>query len=90
MTKIILEGEVDYTNIEVEDGGCAVIVEPEWKVSGGDENIFVRIQSWDEDIYDNPLYDPKDSREDRMKLGHKSIQELFGKKIRVTIEVVED
>lgn len=47
MSKIIFEGEVNSQSIDIEDGGCAVILEPEWKVQGGDENIFVRIQSWD-------------------------------------------
>lgn len=90
MTKIILEGQVNSQDVRFEDGGCAVIVEPEWKVNGGDDCVFVRIQSWDENIGDNPLYDRKNSREDNAKLGHESIQKLLGKKVRVTIEVIED
>lgn len=89
MTKIILEGEVKQDNVDIEDGGQAVIVEPDWKVTGGDDNIFVRIQSWDEEIFDHPEFDDEANGEQRLKYGHKSIQELFGKKIRVTIEVIE-
>ena len=90
MSKIILEGQVNSSDISFEDGANAVIVEPEWKVKGGDDCIFVRIQSWDENIGDNPLYDRENSREENAKLGHQSIQTLFGKKVRVTIEVLED
>lgn len=89
MSKIILEGQIQPQNVEVEDGGAAVIVEPEWNVTNGDENIFVRIQSWDESIYDHPQFDKTDTREERIEYGHKSIRQLFGKKIRVTIEVLE-
>lgn len=89
MTKIILEGEVKKENVEIEDGGCAVIVEPDWNVTNGDSNIFVRIQSWDESIYDHPQFDKTDTREEKMQYGHTSIRQLLGKKIRVTIEVVE-
>lgn len=52
--------------------------------------FFVRIQSWDENIGDSPLYDRSNSREQNAKLGHESIQKLFGKKVRVTVEVIED
>lgn len=44
----------------------------------------------DEDIYDNPLFDDKMSRQEKSKLGHESIHGLAGKKIRVTIEVIEE
>lgn len=90
MTKIIFEGEVKPENVDIEDGGCAVIVEPQYKVTGGDNNIFVRVQSWDEEIYNHPQYDKTDTREEKIQYGHKSIRQLMDKKIRVTIEVIDD
>lgn len=85
MTKIILEGHLTPDRIDFEDGGLAMIGEPEWTIQGADENIFLRIQSWDESIVDNVMYDVKDSREQKANLGHKSMNSLIGKKIRVTI-----
>lgn len=89
MTKMIFEAPIEKQDIKFEDGGCAVILEPEWIVNGGDDSIFVRIQSWDENITEDVMYDRKNSREDNALLGHKSIQTLFGKKVRITIEVIE-
>lgn len=89
MTPITFEAKIESQDIKFEDGGTAVIVEPEWVVNGGDEHIFVRLQSWDETISEDIMYDRKNRREDNAMLGHKSIQNLFGKKVRVTIEVIE-
>jgi len=88
MTKIIFEAKVD--GADVEDGGAAVILSPDWKVTGGDDNIFVRIQSWDENFYDHPNYKDNASKYENYKLGHQSIQELMGKKVRVTVEVIDE
>lgn len=90
MSKITFEGKLTEDHVDVEDGGLAMIAEPDWKVEGGDDKIFVRIQSWDESIENNPMYDYEDSREVRAKLGHESMHSLIGKKIRVTIEVIEE
>lgn len=87
---ITFESIIEKQDISFEDGGCAVIIEPDWKVQGGDNSIFVRIQSWDDQISEHPMYDKRDSREDKAKLGHQSIQSLFGKKVKVTIEVVDE
>ena len=90
MTKIILEGHLTPDTIDFEDGGLAMIGQPEWTIQGADENIFLRIQSWDESIVDNVMYDVKDSREQKANLSHKSMNSLIGKKIRVTIEIIEN
>lgn len=90
MEKMIFEATVPTSELKVEDNGCAIILDPEWKTQNTDDKIFVRIQSWDEDIYDNPLFDDKMSRQEKSKLGHESIHSLAGKKIRVTIEVIEE
>lgn len=90
MNQIIFEAKIEREDIHIEDGGCTVIIEPEWQVSCGDDNIFLRIQSWDESIGDNDMYDQAASRETNSKLGHKSIYSLSGKKVRVTVEIIED
>ena len=89
MNTIILEGQVNPRDISFEDGGCAVLVEPDWIVNNGDNNFFVKFQSWDDEITKNPVYDRSNSREENAKLGHESIQKLFGKKVRVTVEILE-
>lgn len=87
MNKMIFEGEVKE-EVSIEDSGQAVIAEIDWNVSCCDDNIFIRIQSWDESIFEHPLYNAKNNSYENAKLGHKSIQELIGKKIKVTIEVI--
>ena len=44
----------------------------------------------DEGIYDNPMFDDRMSRQEKSQLGHESIRSLAGKKVRVTIEVIEE
>lgn len=72
MGKIILEGEV---KCEKEDGGRALIASIYHEVGktvDSDDGLFVRIQSWSEDM------------------NHPQMDELSGKKVRVTIEIIEE
>ena len=73
MNKVIFEAKIKRKDVNIEDSGQVVIVEPQWVVKGGDDNIFIRIQSWDESA----------------EMEHKTINKLIGKKIRVTIEEIE-
>lgn len=84
MEKIVFEANIDDESVEYEDGGAAIIAQPNWNNTGGDENIFIRIQSWDESIFDHPNYEDK-----RYEIGHESIRNLLGKKVRVTVEVID-
>lgn len=88
MNKFTFEAKVKKENIDYEDSGAAVIIDPKWKMTGGDGKMFILIQSWDEDMFDLPGTG-KMSSEKIVQLGHNSIRELFGKKIRVTIDIVE-
>lgn len=90
MTKITMEAKIDESCVNVEDGGSAVIIEPIWEIKGADDNLFIRIQSWDEDIWEHPDDSCNLSTVERAQLGHQSIHELIGKKIRVTIEVIDE
>lgn len=90
MEKMIFEAKIPKDELKAEDNGCAIIVEPDWQTQNTDDKIFVRIQSWDEDIYDNPMFDDRMSRQEKSQLGHESIRSLAGKKVRVTIEVIEE
>lgn len=100
MTKMIFDANIKPDSVSYEDGGQALILDPEWKTTGTDENIFLRIQSWDESIlnkpntddedYDENDYDTNETKPERALRGHKSIHQLIGKKVRVTIEILED
>lgn len=85
MTKIIMEGQISEKDVSVEDMGMAVILDPDWKTQGCDEHLFVRIQSYNENLDFS-----KDNKYERAKAGHASAHALIGKKVRVTIEVIED
>lgn len=90
MNKIIVEGQLNSQSVDFEDGGAAMIVEPEWEViNGADDKFFIRLQSWDESIFDNVMYDRKNYSQENAQLGHETLQSLVGKKIRITIEEIE-
>ncbi len=86
---MVFEANIKKSDVSYEDGGAAVIVEPDWKTSNVDGLMFVRLQSYDEDIWDNPLYDRDESKEDRAKISHESIRSLLGKKVKVTVEILD-
>ncbi len=68
------EGMVD---ISTEDGGCAMIAENlpiDTENSDEDNGMFVKIQSWDE----------RDEDE-----AHLDMKKLDGKRVRITIEVLD-
>lgn len=66
--RYVLDGVVKYDR---EDSGCALISENIGFDEEGTHNMFVRIQSWDENKQ------------------HRHALSLAGKRVRVTIEVVE-
>lgn len=72
-TKYVIEAQTTDEDISVEDGGCAKILFV--APTDGEDGIFARIQSW----YENPD-DPK---------AHQEINQLLGKRVRITIEVIE-
>jgi hypothetical protein len=56
----------------IEDGGCAMILEPITPTeTNGDGCFFVRLQSWDDDT------------------NHPLMHELFNKKVRITVEIID-
>ena len=68
MTKLVFEGTPDF---EVDDGGCAQIMEVSNPDGENGDYVFVRFQSWDDDKV------------------HTQMKPFEGKKLRITIEVVE-
>lgn len=94
MSKMTFNAYIKPESVSYEDSGQAVILDPEWKTTGTDENIFVRIQSWDESIFKNAAaeneYIENETKQKRALRGHKSINKLVGKKVRITIEILED
>jgi hypothetical protein len=78
MTKFELTFEVKKSDTSFEDGGQSVIVSPLFcEERGGDGFFFVRLHSW----------------QDKAKRGdqttHPFMRSLFGKRVKVTVEVVE-
>lgn len=74
--KIVFEGQMD--DVEVHDGGHALI----WQIDNDavDPHLFVRVQSWDEG----------GASTEAELTGHPTFQELMGKRIRITIETLDD
>lgn len=78
--KIVLEGRVAY---EVEDQGAALAAHVGDEVPAGQEaagHVWVVIRSWDERMWD----------EESRAAAHPEARALEGKRVRVTIETVED
>jgi hypothetical protein len=75
--------KLEETAVSVEDGGRAVIVDldPESE-TGGDGCFFLRLQSWDE-----TGTAPVGSRP--AAGSHPLIRSLLGKKVRITVEVIQ-
>ncbi len=73
MTEIFTETMfIDGDLIASEDGGRALIVDDDGRYTRGDDHMFVRLQSWDDDCQ------------------HPLLKSLIGKKVKITIEVVEE
>jgi hypothetical protein len=78
--------------LEQEDGGAAIIFHVDTYSSDDDavaqksndaaSGMFVRIQSYDERAWS------EDASE--KALAHQEIRQIFGKRVRVTIEVLDD
>lgn len=77
MENIILEGFIDPMEVETEDGGASKIILIGADIE--DEGMFIELKSWDERIWEG-----KDTPE-----IHKDFKSLVGKKVRVTIEIIE-
>lgn len=72
--KVVFEDVVKYKS---EDGGRALIAEIEGKADPEDTNMFVRLQSWDDE------HEVEDC-----KFLHEFARKLEGKRVRVTVEVI--
>jgi len=83
MDKIIIEDKVDWKR---EDGGAAFVSYPMSEIldDEGEENedthISVRIISWDDNFYCGKRPEPI----------HEKFMQMVGKKVRVTIELLEE
>lgn len=76
----VSEFDVPLKGHDIEDGGQAVIVHADDHAATGDDGcFFVRLQSWDERAADRSL--PAGT--------HPIMQSIFGKRVRVTVEVLE-
>lgn len=84
MNKIIVEQKIEY--VETDDGGQGM----KTYLKGSDKNIFFSIQSWDDSIMEHPEYNSREYSEKNAKLGHPIMQQLNGKKVRLTVEILED
>ena len=89
MKPIIFEGVVEPNTVTVEDGGASICIEPDFTTENCDKTTFVRIQSYDESIFEHYLYE-KNCKHENSKLGHETVQSLIGKKIKVTIEILDN
>jgi len=67
MTKVIIEDMA--TDLSIEDSGHARILRLDGEE---DSNIFVRLQSWDEEC------------------THEELMQFYNKKVRITIETVDE
>lgn len=85
---IIFEGIATPEFVTTEDSGAAIIIEPDWTVSNADNKIFIRIHSYDDSIFSHYLYEKNDKIQNS-ELGHKSANSLKGKKIKVTVEIID-
>jgi len=86
MDKIIIEDKVDW---EREDGGAAFVSFPMHEILSDEEDpdgdgeettVGVRIISWDDKFYEGKRLEPK----------HDKFMQIVGKKVRITIELVEE
>jgi hypothetical protein len=80
MEPIVFEEEL--VDVDTEDAGMAKIGHIYSRAGVDDPNagqLFVRIQSWSEPNELTPLADPT----------HPEFEQLVGKRVRVTIEVIE-
>lgn len=69
----VIEGTIDKSNTDKEDGGQALITTMDFRDTPEDEDngMFVRIQSWDENC------------------KHEEFKKFEGRKIRITIETID-
>lgn len=86
MEKIVIEDKVDWTR---EDGGAAFVSFPMHEILSDEEDpdgdgeetvVGVRIISWDDKFYCGKRPKPK----------HDKFMQMVGKRVRVTIELLEE
>lgn len=77
-------GVVDPDHIDVNDGGQSMVTQlGDDDEQGGDDCFFIRLQSWDESVTRVPLTHAALE-------GHRFFRALIGKKVRVTVEVIDE
>ncbi len=77
-------GVVDPDHIDVNDDGQSIATQlGDDDEQGGDDCFFIRLQSWDESVAQVPLTHAALE-------GHRFFRALIGKKVRVTVEVIEE
>ena len=77
-------GVVDPDHIDVNDGGQSMVTQlGDDDEQGGDDCFFIRLQSWDESVTQVPLTHAALE-------GHRFFRALIGKKVRVTVEVIDE
>lgn len=77
-------GVVDPDHIDVNDDGQSMVTQlGDDDEQGGDDCFFIRLQSWDESVTQVPLTHAAAE-------GHRFFRALIGKKVRVTVEVIDD
>ncbi len=77
-------GVVDPDHIDVNDGGQSMVTQlGDDDEQGGDDCFFIRLQSWDESVTQVPLTHAALE-------GHRFFRSLIGKKVRVTVEVIDE
>ena len=84
MEKLILTGRVEYNS---EDGGRALIADV---LDCTDGDMFVRLQSWDEEPIKNEDGTEKEDAHGYPLFAHKQARQFEGKKVRVTVEVIDN
>lgn len=77
--KIVIEDVIGTKDVSVEDGGRAKYVSLGCDALGLDQDgVFVRLHSWIE-------------KADRFgEMNHKQFDAFIGKKVRVTVEVIDE
>ncbi len=82
--RYVVVGVVEPEHIDVDDEGQAMMIQlSDEEEYGGDGCFFVKLQSWDESVASAPIPDAAQS-------AHRFFRSLIGKKVRVTVEVIED
>lgn len=80
--KSIITGKIQRTDVDIEDGGSAVICHVTEKPARN-EGMFFRIQSWSEES------SPKGRKGWKSLPPHAEIQNFIGHKVQISIETLD-